>query len=323
MIDAVETFDRRRMLGYTATSVVSSAVAGGTPAAASPDKAFPAAVRHGYQKVGAANVFYREAGSPTAPTILLLHGFANSLHYFRHLMPILASRYRVIAPDLPSFGFTEIDPASGYKYTFASLSETIKGFVDALDLRRYAIYVFDYGAPVGFDLALTYPDRIAGIISQNGNVYVDGLGGEPWKPLFDYWEHRSDAAREIIRSRLTLDGVKSAYFQGVADPGIIEPEAYWLDAAILAKPGNAEIQVDLKLDYNANIARYPLYQAFLRESRPPVLAIWGRNDLFFVPPGAEAFRRDVPDARVTLLDTGHFALETNLDAIAASMMSMA
>ncbi len=311
------------MLACAATSVVATAMVEDTPATASPAAALPPAVRHAYQRVGPVNVFYREAGSPTSPTILLLHGFANSSHYFRHLMPILATRYRVVAPDLPSFGFTEVDRASGYAYTFASLSETIKGFVDALDLRRYAIYVFDYGAPIGFNLALAYPDRVAGIISQNGNAYLEGLGDKPWKPLVDYWEHRSDAAREIIRSRLTLDGVKAAYFQGVADPGIIEPEAYRLDAAILATAGNADIQVDLKLDYNANIARYPLYQEFLRAKKPPVLAIWGRNDLFFVPRGAEAFRRDVPDAQVTLLDTGHFALETHLNVIASSIMSMA
>jgi pimeloyl-ACP methyl ester carboxylesterase len=248
--------------------------------------------------------------------LLLLHGFANSSFYFRHLMPKLADRFRMIAPDLPSFGFTEIPAERNYLYDFASLARTMTAFVDALNLKRYIMYVFDYGAPVGWELALNYPDRVGGIVSQNGNAYVEGLGEKAWAPLRDYWANPSPEKREPIRARMSLEGVKAAYFQGVPDPRVIEPESYTLDAAILARPGNAELQVDLKLDYKRNIERYPLYQAFFRERQPKLLAVWGRNDLFFIPPGAEAFRRDIPGAHVVFLDTGHFALETHTDSIA-------
>lgn len=279
-------------------------------------------VRHQTIKVGAVDVFYREAGARDAPVLLLLHGFANSSHYFRHLIPLLAGRFRLIAPDLPSLGFTRVPENAGYSYTFAGLTETIGGFVDALALRRYEIYVFDYGAPVGFNLAVANPDRITAIVTQNGNAYEEGLGEDAWAPLRAYWNAPSQAIRDEIRARMTLDGVRSAYVHGVPDPTTIEPEAYWLDAALLARPGNMEIQIDLKLDYKSNIARYPLYQRYLREHRPPVLAIWGRNDPFFRPPGAEAFKRDVPDADIRFLDTGHFALETNLTEIAAAIAAM-
>ena len=262
------------------------------------------------------DVFYREAGAPDAPVLLLLHGFANSSFYFRHLMPRLADQFRLIAPDLPSFGFTEVPAERGYRYDFASLSRTIVSFVDALGLNRYVLYLFDYGAPVGLDLALTYPDRVAGIVTQNGNAYLDGLGEKAWAPLRAYWTHLGDSPREAIRARMSLNGVRDAYFQGVPEPDRIEPEAYTLDAAILARPGNADLQIDLKLDYKRNLDRYPLYQDFLRTRRPKLLATWGRNDPFFVPAGAEAFKRDVPDARVVMLETGHFALETHSDAIA-------
>jgi len=274
------------------------------------------AVRHSFADADGIKIFYREAGRPGAPVILLLHGFANSSFYFRHLMPKLADRFHLIAPDLPSFGFTEIPAERNYRFDFASLSRSIVAFVDALNLNRYILYVFDYGAPVGFDLALTYPERVAGIVSQNGNAYVEGLGEKNWAPLKAYWASPSAERREALRARMTLEGVKAAYFQGVRDTSAIEPESYTLDAAILARPGNADLQIDLKLDYKCNIERYPLYQEFLRQRHPKLLAIWGRNDLFFIPPGAEAYRRDVPDARVVFLDTGHFALETDVDAIA-------
>ena len=191
---------------------------------------------------------------------LLLHGFANSSHYFRHLMPKLAGRFHLIAPDLPSFGFTTVEEAAGYQYTFAGLTETITGFVNELSLRRFAMYVFDYGAPVGFNLAVANPDSISAIISQNGNAYEEGLGDAPWAPLRANWAQPSPAIREQIKERMSLDGVRESYFQGVSDPARIEPEAYWLDAALLARPGMMDLQVDLKLDYKSNIARYPLYQ---------------------------------------------------------------
>jgi pimeloyl-ACP methyl ester carboxylesterase len=276
-------------------------------------------VRHGRVQADGVQVFFREAGAAEAPVILLLHGFANSSFYFRHLMPRLADRFRLIAPDMPSFGFTEIPSERIYRFDFASLSRTIAAFVDAMRLKRYVIYVFDYGAPVGFELALTYPDRVAGIISQNGNAYLDGLGSAAWAPLWAYWKNPTVEGREALRPRMSFDGVRSAYFQGVPDPSCIEPESYTLDAAILARPGNADLQIDLKLDYKRNLDRYPLYQEFLRTQRPKLLAVWGRNDLFFIPPGAEAFRKDVPDARIVLLDTGHFVLETHVDPMASEI----
>jgi pimeloyl-ACP methyl ester carboxylesterase len=279
-------------------------------------------IRHGSIRVGPANVFYREAGTPGKPVLLLLHGFANSSHYFRHLMPRLAHRFHLIAPDMPSFGFTTIEDGAEYRYTFAGLTETISGFVKARSLRRFAMYVFDYGAPVGFNLAVANPDSISAIISQNGNAYEEGLGDAPWAPLRAYWKQPSEARRDEIKSRMSLDGVRESYVQGVNDPATIEPEAYWLDAALLARPGMMDLQTDLKLDYKANIERYPQYQQYLRTYRPPLLAIWGKNDTFFIPPGAEAFKRDVPAADVRLLDAGHFALETNLDDIASAILSM-
>jgi pimeloyl-ACP methyl ester carboxylesterase len=280
-----------------------------------------AAVRHSNLQVGPVTVFYREAGRKGFPVLLLLHGFANSSHYFRHLMPLLAHRFHLIAPDLPSFGFTKVD-AEDYRYTFSQLTQTMHAFVDALALQRFAMYVFDYGAPIGFNLAVANPDRVTAIISQNGNAYEDGLGEGPWASLRAYWKRPSAAIREKLKERMSLEGVREAYFQGVPDVSRIEPESWWLDAALLARPGMMDVQVDLKLDYKANIERYPLYQQYLRTHRPPLLAVWGKNDTFFVPPGAEAFKRDVPGAAVTLLDAGHFALETNLEDIASAILEM-
>ena len=279
-------------------------------------------VRHSTVQIGPANVFYREAGTQGQPVLLLLHGFANSSHYFRHLMPKLAGRFHLIAPDLPSFGFTTIEEGAGYQFTFAGLTKTIQDFVNELSLRRFAMYVFDYGAPIGFNLALANPDSITAIVSQNGNAYEEGLGAGPWAPLRAYWSQPSPAIRETIKERMSLDGVREAYFQGVSDPTTIEPEAYWLDAALLARPGMMDLQADLKLDYKSNIERYPLYQQYLRTYRPPLLAMWGKNDTFFIPAGAEAFKRDVPKADIRFLDAGHFALETNVDDFAVAILEM-
>jgi pimeloyl-ACP methyl ester carboxylesterase len=237
-------------------------------------------------------------------------------------MPKLASRFHLIAPDLPSFGFTTIEEATGYQYTFAGLTKTIAGFVNELSLRRFAMYVFDYGAPVGFNLAVANPDSISAIISQNGNAYEEGLDAAPWEPLRAYWTQPSAAIREQIKERMSLDGVRESYFQGVSNSAGIEPEAYWLDAALLARPGMMDLQTDLKLDYKSNIERYPLYQQYLRTHQPPLLAMWGKNDTFFIPPGAEAFKRDVPNADVRFLNTGHFALETNVDDFASAILKM-
>ena len=276
-------------------------------------------VRHARIKVGTVTIFYREAGLRGRPVLLLLHGFANSSHYFRHLMPLLASRFHLIAPDLPSFGFTEVE-GSTYRYTFAQLTETMQGFVDALSLQRFAMYVFDYGAPIGFNLALANPHRITAIISQNGNAYEEGLSEKAWEPLRAYWKQPSKAIWDKIKERMSFEGVRDTYFHGVSDVGSIEPETYWLDAALLARPGMMDIQVGLKLDYKANIERYPLYQQYLRTHQPVLLAIWGGNDSFFIPQGATAFRRDVPNVVVRFLDTGHFALETTVDEIASEIL---
>lgn len=264
-------------------------------------------------------VFYRAAGDPTAPAVLLLHGFPASSFMFRELIPRLADRYRMIAPDLPAFGFTEVPTKRKYAYSFAGLAETIGAFTQALKIDRFALYVFDYGAPTGFRLAMAHPDRITAIVSQNGNAYEEGLG-DAWGPIRKYWATPTAANREVIRKNiLTLEGTRWQYTHGVANPESISPESYTLDAALLEGPGNKEIQLDLFLDYASNVKLYPKFQEYFRKSKPPLLAIWGRNDPFFIPAGAEAFRKDLPDAKVQFLDTGHFAIETHVIEIAAAM----
>jgi pimeloyl-ACP methyl ester carboxylesterase len=265
-------------------------------------------------------IFYREAGPADAPVILLLHGYPTSSHMFRHLMPRLASSFRVIAPDLPGFGFTEVPSERQYRYTFDSLGVTINAFVEALNLKRYAIYVFDYGAPTGFRLAVAHPERVTAIISQNGNGYVDGLG-DAWDPIKKYWNEPTPANREALRGFIGFEGTKWQYVHGAADPARVEPEAYWLDTVLLQRPGNVEIQLDLFLDYASNVKLYPTFQEYFRKSQPPLLAAWGKNDPFFIPPGAEAFRKDIPSARVVFYDTGHFALETHVEEISEEIHS--
>ncbi|SPK75982.1 conserved protein of unknown function (plasmid) [Cupriavidus taiwanensis] len=272
-------------------------------------------------KADGIQVFYREAGPTDAPVLLLLHGFPSSSHMFRNLIPLLAQRYRVIAPDLPGFGFTKVPEARKYTYTFDNLAKTTQAFVDALSLKRYALYIFDYGAPVGLRLALAKPERITAIVSQNGNAYLDGLG-DAWDPIRRYWNAPNAANRDALREALTLEGTRWQYVHGVANPEAIEPEAYYLDAALMQRPGNAEIQLDLFLDYANNLELYPAFQAYFRQHQPPLLAIWGSHDPFFIPPGAEAYRRDNPNARVKMLDTGHFALETHLQEIATSILAL-
>ena len=265
-------------------------------------------------------IFYREAGPADAPVILLLHGYPTSSHMFRHLMPRMASSFRVIAPDLPGFGFTEVPSERQYRYTFDNLGVTINAFVEVLNLKRYAIYVFDYGAPTGFRLAVAHPERVTAIISQNGNGYVDGLG-DAWDPIKKYWKEPTPANREALRGFIGLEGTKWQYLHGVTDPAQVEPEAYWLDTVLLQRPGNAEIQLDLFLDYASNVKLYPTFQEYFRKSQPPLLAAWGKNDPFFIPPGAEAFRKDIPSAKVVFYDTGHFALETHVEEISEEIHS--
>ena len=264
-------------------------------------------------------VFYRAAGDPSAPVVLLLHGFPTSSFMFRELIPRLADKFRVIAPDLPGFGFTEIPERRKYTYSFNALAHTLEAFTDAVGLNRYAIYVFDYGAPTGFRLAMSHPERITAIVSQNGNAYEEGLG-DAWGPIRKYWSAPTKENRDVIRQNiLNLEGTRWQYTHGVTNPESIAPESYTLDAALLERPGNKEIQLDLFLDYASNVKLYPKFQDYLRESKPPLLAIWGKNDPFFIPAGAEAFRKDLPNAQVRFLDTGHFAIETHVVEIAAAM----
>ena len=264
-------------------------------------------------------VFYRAAGDPSAPVLLLLHGFPTSSFMFRELIPRLADQYRVIAPDLPGFGFTEVPEKREYLYSFEALARTLEAFTDALGLNRYAIYVFDYGAPTGFRLAMSHPERITAIISQNGNAYEEGLG-DAWRPIRKYWSAPSAENREVLRQNiLTLEGARWQYTHGIANPERVAPESYTLDAALMERPGNKEIQLDLFLDYASNVKLYPKFQEYFRNAKPPLLAIWGKNDPFFIPAGAEAFRKDLPNAQVQLLDTGHFAIETHVVEIVAAM----
>ena len=264
-------------------------------------------------------VFYRAGGDANAPVVLLLHGFPTSSFMFRDLIPRLANDYYVIAPDLPGFGFTEVPSERNYVYSFDRLAWTIVAFTQTLKLNRYALYVFDYGAPTGFRLAMAHPERVTAIVTQNGNAYEEGLG-DAWAPIRRYWASPTAENREVIRkSILTLEGTRWQYTYGVANPEGVPPESYTLDTALLERPGNKEIQLDLFLDYASNVNLYPKVQEYFRKSTPPLLAIWGRNDPFFIPAGAEAFRKDLPNAKVQFLDTGHFATETHVVEIAAAM----
>ncbi len=266
-------------------------------------------------------VFYREAGPTDAPAVILLHGFPTSSFQYRELIPRLADRYRVIAPDLPGFGFTEVPDKRHYTYTFDALANTIMAFTDALRLTRYALYVFDYGAPTGFRLAMARPERITAIVSQNGNAYEEGLG-DAWAPIQRYWREPSPENRDALRQVLSPAAVRWQYTEGVPHPETIAPEGYTLDAALIARPGNMDIQLDLFLDYANNVKLYPAFQEYFRKSKPPLLAIWGKHDPFFIPPGADAFQRDNPNATVQFLETGHFALETHVEEIALAMRQL-
>jgi pimeloyl-ACP methyl ester carboxylesterase len=260
-------------------------------------------------------IFYREAGPETAPTVLLLHGFPTSSHMFRNLIPALADRYHVVAPDLPGFGFSDSPDRKQFRYTFENLAQAIDAFTRSIGLKHFAIYVFDYGAPVGFRLALADPERITAIISQNGNAYEEGLS-EGWNPIQKYWKQPTAANRAALRDFLKPETTKWQYVHGVQDELQVAPESYELDSALLARPGNDEIQLDLFLDYASNVALYPKFQEYFRLKQPSLLAVWGKNDPFFLPVGAEAFKRDNPNAEVHFYDTGHFALETHYQEIA-------
>ena len=264
------------------------------------------------------SVFYRESGPRDAPVVLLLHGFPTSSFQYRELIPRLADRYRVIAPDLPGFGFTDVPEERRYEYTFDSLAKTMLAFTDALHLTQYAMYIFDYGAPTGLRVAMERPERVTAIVSQNGNAYEEGLG-DAWRPIQRYWREPTLEHRNAIRAGLNFEGLRHEYSVGIPDPTLIKPEGYTLDAALLARPGNVEIQLDLFLDYANNVKLYPAFQKYFREARPPLLAIWGKFDPYFIPAGAEAFLRDNPKATVQFLETGHFALETHVEEVACAM----
>jgi len=275
-------------------------------------------VRYRTADVDGHRVFYREAGEPGRPALLLLHGFPSSSHMFRDLIPRLADRFHLVAPDLPGFGFSDAPDRASFPYTFDNLARVAAAFTDAIGLTRYAIYVFDYGAPVGFRLALARPERVTAIVSQNGNAYEEGLS-TGWDPIRRYWREPTPAHREALRDLLTPEATKWQYVHGVDDETRVAPESYTLDAALLARPGNDEIQLDLFRDYATNVALYPEFHKYFAAHRPPFLAVWGRHDPFFLPAGAEAYRRDNPNAEVRLLDTGHFALETHADEIASAV----
>jgi len=275
-------------------------------------------VHYRRQVTGSADVFYREAGPADGPVILLLHGFPTSGHMFRDLIPLLATRYRVIAPDLPGFGQTRTPARGEFDYTFDNLAAVLGEFVEAIGLTTYALYIFDYGAPTGLRLALAHPERITAIVSQNGNAYLEGFspGWESWQR---YWREPTAQHREAVRDSLSAETIRDVQYGTGSDLTRLSPDGYTLDIAYLSRPGADEIQLDLVLDYRSNVALYPAFQAYFRDHQPPLLAVWGRHDPFFLPPGAEAYKRDLPHAEVHLLDAGHFALETHASEIAACM----
>jgi pimeloyl-ACP methyl ester carboxylesterase len=274
-------------------------------------------ISYGSLNVDGNNVYYREAGPKDAPTILLLHGFPSSSHMFRKLMPELAEKYHVIAPDMPGFGMTQTAP--GFIYTFDNLARVVDDFMQAKKLDRYAVYVFDYGAPVGWRLAVAHPERITAIISQNGNAYEEGLSAA-WAPIKAYWNDPTPDHREAIAGMLAPETTKWQYTEGVQDPSSLSPDGYNLDQYFLDRSGQKDIQLDLFYDYRNNVAMYPRLHEYFRKNQPPLLAVWGKHDPFFLPAGAEAFKRDLPQAEINLFDTGHFALETHNEEIAEKLI---
>lgn len=279
-----------------------------------------AAVAYRDATVDGLNIFYREAGPADAPTVVLLHGFPSSSHMYRNLIPLLAARYHVVAPDYPGFGFSDAPAVENFAYNFDRLAEIVDRFLDQLGVEKYSIYIQDYGSPVGFRLATAHPERIQAIISQNGNAYDEGLSSFWAENLTPFWEKRDDAAEAKIRQLLTLEVTRYQYVQGARNPEQISPESYRLDQFLLDRPGNAAIQVELFYDYRNNLKLYPNWHQYLRTAQPPLLAVWGKNDPIFLPAGAEAFRKDDPKAEVHFLDTGHFALEEDSDQIASYIL---
>ena len=276
------------------------------------------AIKYRTVAVDGLKVFYREAGAASAPALLLLHGFPSASHMFRDLIPLLADRFHIIAPDLPGFGQSEMPARGKFKYTFDNIAGVIDRFTEVVGLGRFAVYVFDYGAPIGFRIAVKHPDRITAIISQNGNAYEEGLS-DGWNPIRAYWQESSQANRDALRAFLAPETTRWQYTHGVTDEGTVSPDGHSLDNFYLARPGADEVQLDLFGNYKSNVALYPTFQDYFRTHRPPFLAVWGKNDPFFLPAGAEAFKRDIPGAVIRFFDTGHFALETHAEEIAAAI----
>jgi len=270
--------------------------------------------------VNGIKIFYRDAGNPENPTLLLLHGFPSSSHMFRDLIPLLTGRFHVVAPDFPGFGQSDMPDRKAYDYTFANIATTIAEFIEKIGLKKFAVYIFDYGSPVGLRVALKMPDSIWAIISQNGNAYEEGLSSG-WDPIRAYWKDASQVNRDALRAFLKPETTTFQYTHGVPDPTVVSPDGRCLDDFYLARPNADEVQLDLFKDYANNVALYPQFQEYFRKYQPPLLAVWGKNDPFFLPAAAEAFKRDIPKAQVHFYDTGHFALETHCREIADAIVS--
>jgi pimeloyl-ACP methyl ester carboxylesterase len=276
-------------------------------------------VHHRYATVNGQRLFYREAGPADAPTVVLLHGFPASSFMFRNLIPLLANRYHVIAPDHLGFGLSDAPPASEFGYTFDALADLTGALLGQLGITRYAVYVQDYGAPVGWRLALADPAAVTAVITQNGNGYEAGFAEEFWKPVREYWAAQNPQTEAAMRQALTLEAIRWQYLHGVPDETLVSPDTWQHDYALVSRPGNDLVQLALFADYASNLPLYPKLHAWLRESGVPVLAVWGRNDEIFLPAGALAFADDVPGAEICLLNGGHFLLESHLDAVVGTI----
>ena len=292
-----------------------------TPAAPAKSEDSEPKVSYRNQNVGEVNIFYREAGSPSRPTVVLLHGFPSSSHMYRDLIPKLAGHYHVIAADIPGFGYSDQPAVDKFEYTFAHLTDVMDDFLNAIGVQKYSIYVMDYGSPVGFRLFVKHPERIQAIVTQNGNAYAEGLSPFWAEFLEPYWNDRNAETEKKVRGLLAIETTKFQYTKGSRNPENVNPDSYTFDQMILDRPGNAEIQLALFYDYQTNVKQYPQWHDTLRRVQPPVLCVWGKNDPIFSPPGAEAFRRDVPKAEIHFVETGHFALEEDLDTIAGRMLA--
>ncbi len=300
-------------LGIAALAIVPLALAAEKPAA-------DTAVRYRNQRVDNVNIFYREAGSRARATIVLLHGFPSSSHMYRDLIPKLAGSYHVIAADMPGYGYSDQPPVDQFDYTFDHIAVVMDHFLDSVGVTHYSMYIQDYGSPVGFRLLLKHPERIQAIITQNGNAYSEGLSPFWDESIAPYWKEKTPATEKKVRALLTPETTKFQYTSGFKDPDKVSPDSYTSDQMTLDRPGNAEIQLALFYDYQNNVKQYPQWHEALRKAHPPVLAVWGKNDPIFLPAGAEAFKRDVPDAEIHFVDSGHFALEDSSDAIANYML---